>query len=258
MRRLILRWLALLAFVAVVATACVLLGRWQLSRLEERQQTNDRLLAREAAEPVPGEDIFGAPVTEAQQWQRVELTGRYDAANQFVIRLRTRASVPGVEIVAPLRTADGTVVLVDRGFLAAPRNAPAPAAPPPPDGEVRVIGFVRVDEQGPAEAIAPVDGQARLVNARGLAGALPYPVADGWVALQSSDPAEPELAPLLLPELSDGPHFWYAVQWFMFGSIGLLGLVVFIRADLRDRRAQRAERARSAAPERQPQPTAGG
>jgi flagellar biosynthesis/type III secretory pathway M-ring protein FliF/YscJ len=41
---------------------------------------------------------------------------------------------------------------------------------------------------------------------------------------------------VLVPELSDGPHFWYAVQWFMFTGIGVLGVVVFIRGDLRARR----------------------
>ena len=42
--------------------------------------------------------------------------------------------------------------------------------------------------------------------------------------------------PVALPEISDGPHFWYAVQWFMFTGIGALGVFVFIRGDLRERR----------------------
>ena len=47
--------------------------------------------------------------------------------------------------------------------------------------------------------------------------------------------------PIQLPELSEGPHFWYAVQWFMFTAIGVAGIVVFIRADLRARREERED-----------------
>ena len=47
--------------------------------------------------------------------------------------------------------------------------------------------------------------------------------------------------PIRLPDLSEGPHFWYAVQWFMFTAIGVAGIVVFIRGDLRARREERED-----------------
>lgn len=240
MRRLIIRWLALLLFVMAIGVTCVLLGQWQLARLEERRVTNESIQSREDAVPVSASEVFGGPITEAEEWQRVEITGTYDGANQIVVRLRTLDRQPGVEVVTPLRTADGLTVLVDRGFMPTDRNRPTPTTgPAPPAGEVTVTGFVRVDERGGDQATVPVDGQTRLVNAPKIATVLPYPVADGWISLQSSTPAETELVPLSLPELSDGPHFWYAVQWFMFASIGLAGLIVFVRGDLRERRAER-------------------
>jgi cytochrome oxidase assembly protein ShyY1 len=49
--------------------------------------------------------------------------------------------------------------------------------------------------------------------------------------------------PIELPEINEGPHFWYALQWFGFTGVALAGIVVFIRADLR---ARREEQARSA------------
>ena len=59
-----------------------------------------------------------------------------------------------------------------------------------------------------------------------------------------------------MPELTSGPHFWYAMQWFMFAGIGILGIVVFIRSDLRDRRTarDRAAGASEASAERQRTP----
>jgi len=51
------------------------------------------------------------------------------------------------------------------------------------------------------------------------------------------------LQPIQLPELSEGPHFWYAVQWFMFTAVAVAGIVVFIRSDLRARREEREDAA---------------
>ena len=57
--------------------------------------------------------------------------------------------------------------------------------------------------------------------------------------MEVSPPQQAEFQPLELPEISDGPHFWYAMQWFLFALIGLSGLFVFIRGDVKDRRARR-------------------
>ena len=54
-----------------------------------------------------------------------------------------------------------------------------------------------------------------------------------------------DFVPVEVPEISEGPHFWYAVQWFMFTGIGIAGVVVFIRGDLRARREGRLRAARS-------------
>ena len=51
--------------------------------------------------------------------------------------------------------------------------------------------------------------------------------------------------PVELPEINEGPHFWYAVQWFGFTGIAVAGIVVFIRGDLR-RRGRPEPAARSA------------
>jgi cytochrome oxidase assembly protein ShyY1 len=77
----------------------------------------------------------------------------------------------------------------------------------------------------------------RLIDAQAIGATLPYPVADGYIGLLTVDPPQDgAFTPIDLPEISDGPHFWYAVQWFMFAGIGLAGIVVFIRGDLRERR----------------------
>ena len=241
MRRLWVRWTLLVVFVAVLATVFVNLGEWQLDRLDQRQQRNRDTLANEANPVVPFEQVFTRPIVESDQWQRVEARGTFDAEHQYVLRYRRNGGAGGYEVVTPLRTAAGTV-LVDRGFVRLEKGEPIPAAaPPPPAGEVTVTGHVRRDERGRAAATRPVDGQMRLISSAAIAPTLPYPVVNGYIGLLTVDPPQPGgFETVQLPEISDGPHFWYAVQWFMFTAIGLAGVVVFIRGDLRARREERA------------------
>lgn len=238
MRRLYLRWLGLLVFVVVLSIAFVNLGQWQLRRLHDRREANAVILANEHRDPIPFARIEGKPVGEADEWQRVEVSGEFDAEQQFQVRYRSNNDVPGIEVVTPLRTDDGRYVLVDRGFFARGRGEPIPDRPPaPPSGRVTLIGHLRASENGRDNAITPVDGQVRLINVPALAATLPYEVNDGYLGVVEIDaPQAGDPVPVALPELSDGPHFWYAVQWFMFTAIAAAGLIVFIRGDLRERR----------------------
>ncbi len=248
MRPLWVRWTLLVVFVAVLGTVFVNLGEWQLDRLDQRQQRNRDTLANEANPVLPFEQVFTRPIAEADQWQRVEARGTFDAEHQFVLRYRSNGGANGYEVVTPLRTSAGAV-LVDRGFVRLEKGQPIPAtAPAPPAGEVTVTGHVRRDERGRGAATRPVDGQMRLVSSTAIAPTLPYPVANGYIGLLSVDPAQSGgFETVQLPEISDGPHFWYAVQWFMFTGIGIAGIVVFIRSDLRARREERAAAAAAGA-----------
>ena len=227
----------LIAFVAVLGTAFVNLGEWQLDRLHSRRDRNVSTVHNEEQPVRPYEQVFTSTITDADQWQRVSATGTFDADHQYVLRYRSSGDTDGYEVVTPLRTSTGAV-LVDRGIVSLANGAVIPAvAPPPPTGPVTVVGHVRRDEQGKRSARDPVDGSMRLIDAQAIAATLPYPVADGYIGLLSVDPVQAGgFSPVTLPEISDGPHFWYAVQWFMFAGIGLLGIVVFIRGDLRERR----------------------
>ena len=236
MRRLWLRWASLVVFVVALGVVFVNLGQWQLDRLDQRRARNEAILANEKKPVRPLAEVFTRPLTDADQWQRVEAQGTFDAEHQFVVRYRRNGGAEGYEVVTPLRTGVG-VVLVDRGFVEASSSQIPRVAPPPPTGEVTVIGHVRRNEQGRSAATTPVDGQMRLVNSDAVAAVLSYPVLNGYIGLLEVTPAQSGgLVPVELPEISEGPHFWYAVQWFLFTGIAVAGIVVFIRGDLRDRR----------------------
>ncbi len=239
--RLWLRWVVMGVAVVCLAVAFVNLGRWQLDRLQQRRDNNGVVVAHEKSAVVDWQTVFGRPIEDADQWQRVRVTGTFDADRSLVVRYRSNGEQTGWEIVTPLRTPQGNV-LVSRGFAERPAAEDFPrTAPPPPPGEVTVVGYVRRNEQGGPGAIVPVDGQVRLINSEAVAGTLPYPLVDGYIgAIELTPAATDGLVPVNPPELTEGNHFSYALQWFAFAAIAGVGLVVLIRSDLRDRRRARA------------------
>ncbi|MFT4218435.1 MAG: SURF1 family protein [Micropruina sp.] len=236
-RRLWLRWAVMGVAVICLAVAFVNLGRWQLDRLQQRRDNNGVVVAHENAAVVDWQTVFNHPITDADQWQRVSVRGTFDAEHSYVVRYRSNGEQTGWEIVTPLRTPHGNV-LVSRGFAARPASEDFPTtAPAPPAGEVTVIGYVRRDEQGASNATVPIDGQMRLINSEAVAGTLPYPLVDGYIGATEMTPAATDgLVPVSPPDLTEGNHFSYALQWFAFAIIAGVGLVVLIRSDLRDRR----------------------
>jgi cytochrome oxidase assembly protein ShyY1 len=241
-RRLWLRWALLIIFVALLGVVFVSLGNWQLDRLAQRKERNATTITNEQKPVQPYEQVFTHPITDADQWQRVEARGTFDADHQFVVRYRSNGGADGYEVLTPLRTASGDV-LVDRGFIPLERGTRIPSvAPAPPTGEVTVVGHVRRNERGRRAATAPAGNQVRLINSDAIAVTLPYEIESGYIGLLTVQPEQQGgFQPIQLPDLSEGPHFWYAVQWFLFTAIGVAGIVVFIRGDLRARREERED-----------------
>lgn len=248
MRRLLLRWLGLLVFVVVLGGVFVRLGEWQLHRLEQRKEANATVVAHENNPVIPLSERGYGPVRDGDQWQRVTVTGTFDAAHQLEVRYRSNNGGTGTEVVVPLRTTDGKVVLVDRGFIVrAAGEAPPETLPAPPPGTVTVMGHLRRSENGSPEAVTPALGAVRLINGPAIGTWLGTDVLDGYIGLLQVTPAQDgPFVPVVTPTLDDGPHFWYAVQWFMFTGIALTGLIVFIRGDIVARRTLRAATASTA------------
>lgn len=247
-RSLWLRWALLGLFVVALAVTFVNLGQWQLDRLDQRREANAVVVAHESAAVVPYEQVMNRVIGDADQWQRVTVTGTFDADHQLVVRYRSYAGDTGYEIVTPLDATDGRTVLVSRGFSRRPAGQDFPSvAPAPPSGQVTVTGYVRRDERGSAAATTPADGALRLVNSEAIAAWLGRPVVNGYIGQVGVEPPQAEgLAPVHPPELTEGPHLSYALQWFAFTVIAGVGLVVLIRNDVRDRKKAEARAARSA------------
>ena len=112
----------LLALVIV----CGLLGRWQLSRAEQRRAVS--LEINNGRQQSPMELSAATPTNELTKWRPVKVVGRW--ANEYSVLLDNRnlAGRPGLWLATPLVLRDGYAVLVLRGWLARPLASPGMAA----------------------------------------------------------------------------------------------------------------------------------
>jgi len=101
------RWIVGHVVAVVFVIAFVMLGFWQLRRLDEKRTFNHAVTVALEAAPVP---IADAP---AGGYTRVMATGTYDPSVE-ALTLRSLDGTSGYHVLTPLVLADGAAVLVDR------------------------------------------------------------------------------------------------------------------------------------------------
>ncbi|MFC4004342.1 SURF1 family protein [Prauserella oleivorans] len=233
-------WLALTLVVFVFATVCyTLLAPWQFHRHEERAAQNAAVSASTTAPSRPLSQVLpaGQAPTERTQWQRVLVTGTYLPDAEVIARLRTVQGEPAFEILTPLRTTDGQIVLVDRGFVRPDNDTGVPRYAAPPRGQVTVEARLRLDERDPEarDAFADATTKGRLhaytVDSQVVGRATGLDIRPGYVQLEPGQPGV--LTALPLPQLEAGPFLSYALQWIAFGTMTLLGWLYFTVRELK-------------------------
>lgn len=233
------RWIGFAIFVVLLAAVCTRLGFWQMHKLELRLDRNDIISAHFDDDPIDLAAALpaGAEVDRSSEWTRVRAVGTYDLEHQVTVKFTTRDGAPGVDVITPLVMESGEAVLVDRGWTATPNTVERPDVPEPPAGQVTVEGWLRQNNGAGGAAVRPDAGQVRAVSSKAMADFVPYELTDGYVNLQEQVPAPSEtLAVEPEPELGQGPHFFYALQWWFFALLAVVGYFWFARAEAKERR----------------------
>jgi surfeit locus 1 family protein len=213
-----------------IAIACILLGCWQIRRLWARQKANAIVAARRFA---PEVELDSLPRdTAAAHFRRVHVRGDYDHAQEIIYTLRGRNGSPGVNILTPLlRAHKDTAVLINRGWV---YSADGTTLDPGPWREADTLnghGFVETfPTKGPFAAPNPARPRSfRRLDRAAIVKEFPYPIANYYVVL--TDSATSPSAPPRVEQtpLDEGPHRNYAIQWFSFAAISIIGLGIFLR-----------------------------
>ena len=233
-----------LALSVIVALGCIRLGFWQLSRHGERVGRNALVEARLRESAI---DVAQLPRdTAAVRFRRATVTGEPLHGREMVLAARVHRGSPGVHLLTPLRVAGtDSLLLVNRGWVYSPDGATVDLARWREwEGPVSLTGFV---EPIPDVPSAVVTGRERTIrrlhrpDIERLAGA---PVLPFYLVLQSPVAAgrDESLARVEPPALDEGSHFSYAMQWFSFAAIALVGGAVVTRRTRRGASADVAER----------------
>jgi surfeit locus 1 family protein len=225
----------------LVVALCVRLGFWQLARHEARQERNALVASRIDTPPLPA--LTAAMDTSGIFYRTASVSGEFDAGRSVVLPGRSHRGIPGVHLLTPLRLAGtGEVLMVNRGWVPSPDAATIDVAEFPAPGTVSVTGLV-LPFPGSDQSLSqrPERGTRDagfrqvwyVVDEGALRAQYPYPMMP--VMLQALP--EPGAAPagrgsyparLDPPPLDPGPHFGYALQWFGFALIGLIGWLVLV------------------------------
>lgn len=229
------RWLIGSVLVVLIVTGCMAAGFWQLRRLGERRDVNAQVRARSGTTvPLPELGFENGAAVDDLVYRKVALSGTYDRSKEFLVRFRGRRGLPGYEVVTPLVTEEGTV-LIDRGWVPLEMGdrwkVPSPTTP---SGEVTVIGLLASPEHGAARIARPTDPGQPLVTGSIAIHELGQILAiDDLYAVHvlAAAGAADEPFPVAVdpPDLGEGSHRDYAIQWFLFAAVGAGGWVLLLK-----------------------------
>ena len=214
------------------------LGVWQLARNDQKH----RKVAREKAayaRPAPAVTTLGAG---ARDGTRVEARGTFDGAHETALRNQVRSDHVGVDVLTPLRLADGSSVLVDRGWVHASAQGGI-TTDPPPRGTVVVHGLVHASNPFSADDSVDHLPDGRLavprVDLDAIGKTMPYQLRPVWIEAQAITPPQAGNVPQLPQPPAPDPvnHMEYAIEWFAFALIPIVGWPIALRRFLRQRNA---------------------
>ncbi|CAN5906933.1 SURF1 family protein [soil metagenome] len=215
---------ALVAFLGFVA-----LGTWQVERRAWKLALIERVeqRVRAPAAPVPSPDRWAQVTAASDEYRHVHVAGVFTADAPAFVQAVTELG-PGFWVLAPLRLADGSVVMINRGFVTqAQRGALAPA---PTSRQVEIDGLLRISEPGGGflrHNDAAADrwfsrDVAAIASARGLHLVAPY-----FIDADAAPSDASEVAPIggLTVITFHNNHLVYAITWYTLAAMVVAGLV---------------------------------
>ncbi len=235
------KWIAGHVIVIVAVVVFVAMGMWQLRRLSDRQDFNERLTSRTTEAEIPIVEALEryGPSQESLELRVVTATGTYAPQEETILLARSYNGVSGHHVVTPLYLGGGRAIMVDRGWVPIDLDQPGLEEFAPPRGQVVVTGALRKTEvRASFGAAIPADGfvtRVPRVDVERLDRQVEADLLPVYVQLLKQNPAQtgdlPRLVPL--PEPSEGSHRGYAVQWFLFAGVAAIGYPILLRRTAR-------------------------
>lgn len=228
------KWVVAAVLVVLVAALFVRLGVWQLARLQERKTANEVGETHLTADPVPLDRLLAETGDDlaSLEYRKVTATGRWDTAEEVLIRSQVELGTAGFHVITPLVGEDGSAVLVNRGWVPLAMDTPPVEEASPLHSEDQVEGWVHLTQLRPALGAEEPRGELDIFNRVDIdriASQMPYPLAPVYV-VAIGERGDQLPIPLHPPDFTDeGPHLSYAIQWFSFALIAIVGFFFLVR-----------------------------
>ena len=223
-------WALFKSFIALLLIILCLWGsQWQYHRGVDRHARNAVIEKRIAQSPIELAAVKGNLAD--YEWQTVDVVGSFNPDKQILLRNRYHDGKYGYEVLTLFTSADNKSFWVDRGWV----QAGATATTPPvvtalPQGEVSISGRLRLDSSLPRGSFFALPGKGEgLVSELNAQSQLDTEKFYIDLLSGSDTSLTPEVS-AQLPELSDGPHMAYALQWIFFGGLVFYGRILIRRS----------------------------
>ena len=223
-------WAVFKSLIALLLIILCLWGsQWQYHRGVDRHARNAVIEKRIAQSPIELAAVKGNLAD--YEWQTVDVVGSFNPDKQILLRNRYHDGKYGYEVLTLFTSADNKSFWVDRGWV----QAGATATTPPvvtalPQGEVSISGRLRLDSSLPRGSFFALPGKGEgLVSELNAQSQLDTEKFYIDLLSGSDTSLTPEVS-AQLPELSDGPHMAYALQWIFFGGLVFYGRILIRRS----------------------------
>ena len=246
--------LSLLAILLIAG--CLKAALWQYHRGVDRHAAN-ALIIHNIDRPAlsvsefntllqsPHPKIGNALDLSAEQWRTVSVEGVFDANHEIFLRNRYIDGQYGFGVLTLFRLESGENIWIDRGWVKAGKDATTPPQTIPTTSnlvtlEGRLRTFSRTSQIRGSFFALPGTSNTQSSQLSQSSQLGKWNAAENINTanfsldlLRASDPTLTPRFPNELPELSDGPHMAYALQWLVFALLVLVGRVLIVREDLR-------------------------
>ncbi len=238
------RWIALTIACIFIIPSFQALAEWQWRRLDQRHEYNQAIQAQISKDPIAISELIQIDtdpllLTEQSTWRTVELTGTWDTQAQVLVRKQSLESNSGLWVITPLLLTDGTIVMVNRGWTPSANSATeSPVLAALPTGVIEVLGRVRAvtPRTKPAPTDLPLGQVDRIIPLEIVESE--STISNSYVEMTASRPESrsAEIRELPAPEVTEGNHRSYAIQWIFFEFLTVIGWLVLVRNEVIEQR----------------------
>jgi len=235
----ILKWTLTTILVLIGVYVLIRLGFWQLDRLESRRQFNQHYLEQMSSPNINLNDEINHQELMKMEYREVSVSGFYDFENEIYLQNQAFENIPGYRVVTPLIIDNSnTMVYIERGWISFEDLKDIDAINNIYTQEQNLQGIIRLPQSesdfgGKSSVTSESNSKFFLyVDLDLLKTELEYELLPIYVQLNGESNYQKPYSKLQEIEITEGPHFGYALQWFFFASLLGIGYPFFVRKQI--------------------------